>query len=124
MTNYELYMKFVEISSQNPFDTYLTLKSFNKDYKQTEFYKTTKLSLKKAYQIFLKAVPMQAIVRLIELTNVDNLALKISDLLNSIDEDSVNNLVDKFTTVFDINKLQEEKGDLKILLNQLKDLVK
>ena len=124
MNNYDLYLKFIEISSLNPFDAYIQLKDLQKAYKKSEFYKQTKLSIKKAYSLFLKMMPVQLVAKLHELTDIDRLGIKISDLLNSIDEDAINNVFDKFVNMFDINKLQEEKGDLKILLNQFKDLVK
>ena len=124
MNNYDLYLKFIEISSLNPFDAYIQLKDLQKTYKKSEFYKQTKLSIKKAYALFLKMIPVQLVVKLHELTDTDRLGIKISDLLNSIDEDAINNVFDKFVNMFDINKLQEEKGDLKVLLNQFKDLVK
>lgn len=124
MNNYDLYLKFIEISSLNPFDAYIQLKDLQKTYKKSEFYKQTKFSIKKAYALFLKMMPVQLVAKLHELTDTDRLGIKISDLLNSIDEDAINNVFDKFVNMFDINRLQEEKGDLKILLNQFKDLVK
>lgn len=122
MNNYDLYFKFVTISSLNPFDAYLELKNFKKEYKQTDFYKKTKMSINRAYKMFLTTVPIQLAAKITELTDVSTLSTKISDVLNSVDEDAINNVFDKFVNAFDINKLQDEKGDLKILLNQLKNL--
>ena len=124
MSNQELYLKFIEIASLNPFDAYLQLKAFNKTYKKSTFYKQTKISINKAYKLFLNMTPVKLIATLQDLTDADRLGLKISDVLNSIDEDAINNVFERFVNVFDINKLQDEKGDLKILLNQIKDLVK
>ena len=123
MNNCDLYLKFIEISSLNPLDAYIALKDLQKDYKKSEFYKKTKLSLKKTYAMFLRTVPVQLAAKLIDFVDTDKLGMKISDLLNSIDEDAIDNVFDKFVNAFDMNKLQEEKGDLKLLLNQFKNLV-
>ena len=67
--------------------------------------------------------PIQVIGKIHELTDVDALSQKITDVINGIDEEAINSFVNKITNVFDIEKLQDEKGELKLLLNQVKDLV-
>ena len=124
MDNRELYLKFIEVASYNPFDAYVQLKAYNKEYKKSDFYKQTKMPLLKAYKMFLTMLPSQLYFKLSELTDTEMLAAKITSLIDSIDENSVDNLLNKITNIFNIEKLQDEKGDLKILLNQVKDLVK
>jgi hypothetical protein len=123
MTNYELNLEFIKIASKNPFDAYLDLKKMNKIYKQSEFYKETKMSIDKAYKLFLSMSPAQLVAKLQEFTDIELLSAKLTDVLNGIDEESVNNLLNKLTGIFDIEKLQDEKGELKLLLNQIKNLV-
>jgi hypothetical protein len=124
MNNHDLYLKFIEIASYNPFDAYVELKKFKKDYKKSEFYKETRLRIDKAYKMFLGAMPGQLLAKIKEFTDTESLVTKIEDLINGIDEDAINGLFEKLSNVFNIDKLQDEKGDLKILLNQIKDLVK
>lgn len=124
MNNYDLYLKFIEIASYNPFDAYVELKKFKKEYKKSEFYKETGLRIDKAYKMFLGAIPGQLLAKIKEFTDVESLAAKLTDVINNIDEDTVNNLFTKLTSSFNLEQLQDEKGDLKILLNQIKDLVK
>ena len=123
MTNYELYLKFVEIASNNTFDAYIKLKQLKKEYKKSEFYKATKMPLFAAYKMFLQNFATTSLLKIKDLTDTDTIAAKITDIINSIDEDAINRLIDRLSNVFDINKLQDEKGDLKILLNQIKNLV-
>jgi hypothetical protein len=123
MNNSELYLKFIEIASYNPFDAYIKLKEFKKEYKKSEFYKATRMSWRRAYKLFLQMMPSQLLAKLKEFTDVDMLATKLTDLINSVDEDAINGFFEKLTNIFNLEKLQDEKGDLKILLNQVKDLV-
>lgn len=123
MTNYELYLHFVEIMSHNVFDAYIKLKQFKKEYKKSIFYKTTKMPLFAAYNMFKQNFMTDLMTKIRDLTDTETLAMKLTDVINSIDEDSINNLINKLSNVFDMEKLQDEKGDLKILLNQIKDLV-
>ena len=123
MTNYELYLEFIKIASSNPFDAYMQLKELNKKYKKSQFYKATKMRINKAYQMFLQMSPVQLVEKIKDFANVETWSDKITELINGIDEEAINKLVDRLTSVFDIEKLQDEKGDLKILLNQVKDLV-
>ena len=87
MNNYELYLKFIEIASQNPFDAYTQLKVLNKEYKQSEFYKANKMSIDKAYKMFLNMLPGQLYFKISSLTDVDKWAAKITEAINGIDEE-------------------------------------
>ena len=123
MTNYELYLKFIEIASHNPLDAYLELKNLRAEYKKSDFYKSTKLPLQTAYKLCVQGSLTQIAAKLSTFGDVDAISRRITDVINGIDEDAINNLVEKLMSVFDVSKLQEEKGDLKVLLNQFKDLV-
>jgi ribosome-associated toxin RatA of RatAB toxin-antitoxin module len=74
--------------------------------------------------MFLGAMPGQLLAKIKEFTDTESLITKIEDLINGIDEDAINGLFEKLSNVFNIDKLQDEKGELKLLLNQTKDLVK
>lgn len=124
MNNHDLYLKFIEIASYNPFDAYAQLKAFNKDYKKSDFYKASKMPIHKAYKLFLEMLPSQLYFKISTFTDVESLAAKLTDVINGIDEEAISKLLDRLTNIFNIDKLQDEKGDLKILLNQVKDLVK
>ena len=124
MDNRELYLKFIEIASYNPFDAYIELKAFKKQYKKSQFYKKTWMPIQSAYKMFLQMMPHQVLAKIKDLTDIESLTTKIEEVINGIDEDAINRFIDKLSNVFNIDKLQDEKGDLKILLNQIKDLVK
>ena len=114
----------MEIASHNPFDAYTQLKAFRKQYKQSEFYKANKISLQSAYKMFLTMLPGQLYSKIDNFTDVEKWAAKITAVINGIDEDAINGLMNRLTNTFNLDELQDEKGDLKILLNQIKDLVK
>jgi hypothetical protein len=124
MNNYDLYLKFIEIAAMNSFDSYIALKQFKKEYKKSEFYKQTHMPISVAYKMFLQQLPGQLFFKLQELTDVHSWAAKLTEVLNNIDEDAINNLIDKFTSMINMEALQDEKGELKIALNNLKDLIK
>ena len=52
MTHEELNIKFQEFTKLNPFELHLALKDFMPEYKKSLFYKQTKMSIKKAYQLY------------------------------------------------------------------------
>ena len=123
MNNYDLYLKFIDIASHNTFDAYIALKEFKKEYKKSEFYKKTHMPISCAYKMFLQQLPGKLFFKLQELTDIESLSTKLTEVINGIDEDTVNNLIDKLTSVFNMEQLQDEKGELKLALNNLKDLI-
>lgn len=120
MNNYELYLKFIEIASYNTFDAYCKLKEFKKEYKHSEFYRQTKMSLKQAYQMFSGSIFNQLYFKIKDLTDVSTWAIKLNQLMDEIDEDSLSRFVEKITQYFNLDNLNLEKGDLQNLINQLK----
>jgi hypothetical protein len=122
MNNYELYLKFIEIASDNPFDAYCKLKAFKKEYKKSDFYKMTHLPLHKAYEYVSKIIFMQSYIKLQEITNVGSWADKINYLIEELDEDTIQSFIDKLTSSFDLANLDIEKGELRNFLNELKSL--
>ena len=120
MNNYDLYLKFMEIASYNIFDSYTKLKEFKKEYKQSDFYKATRMSLKKAYKLFSQTLFTQLYFKLKELTNPTTWSEKLNQLMEDINEDSLSNFMNKITQYFNLDNLTDEKGELQNLLNQLK----
>lgn len=122
MNNQELYLKFIEIASCNPFDAYCKLKDFKKEYKKSDFYKTTHLPLNKAYEYASKTIFVQLYTKLQEITDVSSWVEKINDFIEDLDGDTIQGLVDKISSSFNFTNLDMEKGELRNFLDELKSL--
>lgn len=122
MNNHDLYLKFIEIASYNPFDAYCQLRAFKKEYKKSDFYKTTRMPIDKAYEYVSKTIFVQLYMKLQEITDVDSWVAKINRFIDDLDEDTIQNLLNKITTHLNLNNLDFEKGELRSLLNEMKSL--
>lgn len=88
MNNIELYTRFTSIATKNCFDQFEELKKLKKQYKASDFYKATKMPLRKAYQMYLQS-----------------LGLSVAGKLNTImDKDYI---VEYMNVLFEEGKLQE-----------------
>jgi hypothetical protein len=123
MNNYELYLKLIEIASYNPLDGYCMLRNFDKEYKRSDLYKTTKMSLQNAYSYVLSSMWTQLYFKLQEVTDITSWVAKFNNFIDDLDEDKVQSLLNKITSSLNVNTLEFEKGELQNLLNQMKSLV-
>ena len=121
MDNKELYNKFYEISLLNVFDGFIALKQLKKEYKKSDFYKTTKLPLLKAYEIFNKSSINEFLNTIKTLSDTDKMIAKLTDVINGIESDTIQEFFDKIVNTLNIEELNEHKGELTGLLNQLKN---
>lgn len=122
MNNQELYLKFIEIASCNPFDAYCKLKDFKKEYKKSDFYKATHMPLNKAYEYASKTIFVQLYTKLQEITDVSSWVDKINDFIEDLDGDTIQGLMDKISSSFNFANLDMEKGELRNFLDELKSL--
>lgn len=58
MTNIELQKLFqsIMLENDNIFDVYIKLKDYNKDYKTTIFYNSTKFTIYQAFDLYMKGI--------------------------------------------------------------------
>lgn len=94
--------KLIEI--ENFFDFYQALIEFEGTYKQTYFYKTTKLKL-------IDAVKMARMHYLLQMKDLSN---KINKFLSTLDLDKVQELIEQFG-----NKLQTENSEIMAQIDAL-----
>ena len=123
MNNHELYLKFIEIASHNPFDAYCKLKELKKEYKKSDFYKTTHMPLYKAYEYANKHFFIQVYFKIQEVMDINSWSSKINSFLDDLDENAMQGLIEKISKTFNLDNLDFEKGELRDLLNQMKSLV-
>lgn len=110
MTNQEIIEKINTLMSENEnfCDLLLALKNFNKDYKKSDFYKKTRISLNRLIRQY----------RAYSFTNLDEVFDRVQEKINNLDLSNVQNIVD--TLGFNTDR---EIEDLNGSWNGLKDLV-
>lgn len=115
MTNTELELKVKEIlQNENMFDLIENAIAFEKEYKQSNFYKNTKLSLMEVIKYG----------KVFYSVNVKELVAKLKDyiqfMINDLDFSKVNDLINQFGDIFadennEIRSQMEELAGLKEL---------
>ena len=110
MNNQELELKVKEILSiENFFDMIEAVFAFEKEYKTTEFYKKTKMSL-------VEVIKESKIWYALQLKDVGN---KIQSLINNLDLSNLNNVLEQLGDVYG----QENEETLNII-KEFKEIVK
>lgn len=123
MTNGELLVQFDKICKLNYCDSIIELKKLKKVYKTTEFYKTTHISCEKAYKDFCAHKLIMTCGSVLNLLDTETIAEKISEIIDRVDPESVRKLSDSLMEGFGMTDLNQEKGELKVLLNKTKDII-
>lgn len=110
MTNQEIIEKINTLMSENEnfCDLLLALKNFNKEYKKSDFYKKTRISLNRLVRQY----------RAYSFTNLDEIFDRVQEKINNLDLSNIQNIVD--TLGFNTDR---EIEDLNSSWNGLKDLV-
>lgn len=110
MTNQEIIEKINTLMSENEnfCDLLLALKNFNKEYKKSDFYKKTRISLNRLVRQY----------RAYSFTNFDEIFDRVQEKINNLDLSNIQNIVD--TLGFNTDR---EIEDLNSSWNGLKDLV-
>ena len=107
MNNQELELKIKEIVNiPNMFDMIIAAQNFEKEYKQSDFYKATKMNLKEIIKI----------AKLYYTISYNNILEKIQSLINDLDFNKFNDLLDQISSTF-----EQENNDTMTMLNELKD---
>jgi len=104
------------VEKDNFFDVILELKEFEKEYKQSNFYKTTKINL----------MDLVKDARIFYLTNTKHLTDKLNKIINSLDGEKIAAMLDEGASILEANneatlaQLQEfkELGGADIIKNQ------
>ena len=123
MNNQELLIKFMTIANHNNiFDICCELKQFKKEYKTSDFYKTTKMPLNAAYKLFIETRGFMLYNKLNNWLEPEFLGDKINEIIDSISEEKLQDFMVRITQTFNLDNLDIEKGELKELINNLKIL--
>lgn len=123
MTNNELVVEFSRIANiLDCFDFYLELDKLNKQYKTTPFYKKSRMNIKQAYGLFMKHKVFNIINFLNKITNVQDVADLLNAYINAIDEDTLNEFLDKIVSVINIEQLKGLQDNLSNTIKELKTI--
>lgn len=107
MNNQELELKIKEIINMpNMFDMIIAAQNFEKEYKQSDFYRATKIPLK---EIIKNA-------KLYYIFSYQNMIERIQSLINDLDFNKVNSLLDQFSSMF-----EQENDETMNMINELKE---
>ena len=113
MTNQEIIEKINTLMSENEnfCDLLLALKNFNKEYKKSDFYKKTRISLNRLVRQY----------RAYSFTNLDEIFDRVQEKINNLDLSNVQNIVDTlgFNTDREIEDLNSSWNDLKDLVSMV-----
>jgi replicative DNA helicase len=129
MNNELLFQRFKGISElKNPFDQLCALKQFKKEYKHSDFYKSTRLSIYKTYELFCKTQYTTLIATIQELLSEDQLSefingvfetihldVLINNMLRSINYDQLAELIQDLIPDLDIKQIEQITQQLKEL---------
>ncbi len=109
MDNKELELKLQEILKIEDYCEYaIAIKQFEPQYKKSDFYKLTKISLRKALQE----------ARLHYLFNVKNLIEKVQYFINNLNYDNVQHIIEQASAMF-----AAENEDIQDTLEVFKDIM-
>lgn len=100
-------MKEILLNNNNFFDVILKLKEFEKEYKQSDFYKTTKINL----------IDLVKDARIFYLTNVKTITDKINGIINNLDAEKLASILEQGSSI-----LQDNNEATLAQLQELKDL--
>ena len=107
MNNQELELKIKEIvNTPNMFDMIIAAQNFEKEYKQSDFYKATKIPLKEIIKI----------AKIYYTFSYQNMIERMQSLINDLDFNKVNSLLDQFSSMF-----EQENDETMTMINELKE---
>ena len=110
MNNQELELKVKEILAiENFFDMIEATIAFEKEYKTTDFYKKTRMSL---MDVIKNAKAWY-------LVNLNEVAGKIQSIINNLNFENITNIINQFGDMY-----AQENGEILGIINEFKDIVK
>ena len=117
MSNTELMQFFEEVANmKNPFDRFLAIKAKEKDYKKSEFCKKTWMPIFKAYEWFVSNALVETIYKAKTLVSADRLGEFLTDTLDHISPDAIEDFVKRITEYLNTEELINASKELGINL--------
>lgn len=109
MDNEKLELKIKEIINQkNFFDMIIMAKEFEKDYKETDFFKQTKMSI---FDVIKQS-------KMFYMTQLDDIFTKVQMKLNDLNLEKVLEIIDELG-----QKFSQENNEIQEMLTNYKDII-
>lgn len=110
MNNQELELKVKELlAMENFFDMIIAVKEFEKEYKNSDFFKATKMSL----------IDVIKNAKVWYIMNFNSVTTQIQKVINNLDFNNISSLLDQLGDVY-----SKENADTLSILSSFKDIVK
>jgi hypothetical protein len=119
MINLQIQLLLEEAHRKNFLDRAIFLKENEREYKQSDFYKRTKIDILDLYESFYtyynrEITLAEKINNVIQEIDLDEIYEKIKQIIDFIfDQEKVKNFIDYINNEFDFNKLLEENEEIK-----------
>lgn len=121
MDNITLEKMFFSIMDKsNGFDRYIALKKLNKEYKKTDFYKKTKMNIRKAYELFVKDGLIYTLSRIKNSLTPDNLGEYLTNLLDNIQPDAIEQLTERIIQNLNLSEITSSTKELGDIIHSFK----
>lgn len=121
MDNSQLWQAFSSANSKfNMFDRVLALKKFDKTYKQTEFYKKTKMPLKEFQEYCVLFRLNDILDSVATYASVEGVGQFLEDVLDSMNEDVIQAFFGRIADQFDPQVLVKSNQELQQQISQLR----
>jgi hypothetical protein len=115
MNNEVLAQFFSEVvRMKNPFDKFLALKDKEKEYKKSDFCKKSRLNIFKAYEWFMSNTLAETIYTANTLVHAETLGEFLTDTLDHISPDAVEDLMKRITSHLNTEELIKASKELGI----------
>ena len=120
MNNIELYGRFSAIERKNCFDQVQDLRKFAKEYKMSDFYKATKMPLKKAYSLFLTSTGSSVAAKLDVIMDKDYIVEYLKALFDEGKiQEAMEQVVSKMMSDYNPEELAELKEQTRSIMERL-----
>ena len=121
MTNLELEREFQNIMTlDNSFNRLFAINALKKDYKKSEFYKSTKLDIFSAYELFVKDVLVYGIFKIKSFLTPERLGDYLTDLADNIQPDAIEKLTNSIIESLKLDDIMSSTQELGEIVQRLK----
>lgn len=121
MDNSQLWQAYNSANAKmNVFDRILALQEFDKEYKKTDFYKQTKMSVKELQQYCIMFRINDILDNVVTYASTEGIAQFIEEILDAIDEDTIQSFFDRIANNLDPQALANSNQALQQQIDRLR----
>lgn len=127
MTNLELQMMLDNLANAGFLEAILKIQEKEKEYEESDFFKTTRISLMTLFERYLKYVELKTdlvgdLIERLQHADLEGLKKQAMGIFSSLlDSEQISNMFEDASKEFDIKKIQEENKELSELIEKLRE---